>query len=301
MLVHIKFKEIFVRRDPIHVWIFSIFAVFSVFGFCKLINYGERVIEVPKTRAAELQPREGSLFCFVLTDEKFHKTRIPALAQTWLPSCDAYHIYSNSVKDLPDLPVHELFKNLPESYWRLFWKSRLALHYSFANVSSNFDWYLKSDDDAYFFVEKLKDYLRKFDPNKPHLFGFRLRRRFPKGYVNGGGGYILSREAIKQFASKAFNDSEICPFYEWEDLGISRCLSNLGISPEDTRTFNNKQRFLAFLPDEHFYGTIPNEWMFDKLEFSGFDIYHKELISFHHLKPQEIRLIHGLTTRLNRD
>ena len=119
--------------------------------------------------------------------------------------------------------------------------------------------------------------------------------------MNGGGGYILSREAIRQFALKAFNDPELCPFHEWEDLGISRCLSNLGISPEDTRTLNKKQRFLAFLPDEHFFGSIPSQWVFDDLEFSGFDVYHKELISFHHLNPQEIRLIHGLTTRLDKD
>lgn len=154
------------------------------------------MINISKTEVTESQPNTGSLFCFVLTNKKFHRTRIPALTQTWLPNCDAFHIYSDSMENLQNLPAHELFKNLPESYWKLFWKSRLALQYSFANVSSNFDWYLKSDDDSYFFVDKLRNYLNQFDPNEPHLFGFRLKRKFVSSYFGSENNFIYPAERI---------------------------------------------------------------------------------------------------------
>ena len=78
----------------------------------------------------------------------------------------------------------------------------------------------------------------------------------------------MSREAIRQFVDRAFDDPSVCKFHEWEDLGISRCLHNLGIHAKDTRTPELKQRFMPFLPDEHFYGTIPSQWLFDDLQYS---------------------------------
>uniref|UniRef100_A0A914QTU1 N-acetylgalactosaminide beta-1,3-galactosyltransferase n=1 Tax=Panagrolaimus davidi TaxID=227884 RepID=A0A914QTU1_9BILA len=226
---------------------------------------------------------------------------VPALEQTWLPNCDAHHYYSNSAEGMEKLPVHELFNFLPISYWKLFWKSRLALYYTYTNVSQDFDWYLKSDDDSYFIIDRLKSYLKTFNPNIPHLIGYRLIRNYPNGYVSGGAGYILSREALRLFATEAFENSTICKYHPWEDLGISKCLNNLGIPTKDTRTKSLKQRFMPFSTDEHFYSKVPKEWIFDDMQYTGFDIFHKELISFHHLKPSELRLIHGLITRINSD
>uniref|UniRef100_A0A914CPS9 N-acetylgalactosaminide beta-1,3-galactosyltransferase n=1 Tax=Acrobeloides nanus TaxID=290746 RepID=A0A914CPS9_9BILA len=124
------------------------------------------------------QPKSGSLFCYVSTSVKFHQDRIPALAQTWLPNCDSWHIYSNSNKYLNFLPYHVIFHRIPDDYKLLFWKSRLALYYSYEQVSSKFDWYLKADDDSYFIVDRLRSYLSQFDPKKPYFIGFRLKRRF---------------------------------------------------------------------------------------------------------------------------
>ena len=49
------------------------------------------------------------------------------------------------------------------------------------------------------------------------------------GYNAGGSGYILSRAAMKIFAEELFEDRQSCPFHEWEDYAIARCLWSRGI------------------------------------------------------------------------
>ncbi|CAJ0916901.1 unnamed protein product, partial [Mesorhabditis belari] len=114
------------------------------------------------------------------------------------------------------------------------------------------------------------------------------------GYNAGGSGYAMSRAAMKIFADELYPSKDLCPYHEWEDLAIARCLGSKGIRPTDTRDSKGRQRFLAWRPEEHFNGDLTRSFIYDKVEHKGFEIYHENLISLHHLQPDEMRLIHGI-------
>ncbi|CAJ0580221.1 unnamed protein product, partial [Mesorhabditis spiculigera] len=260
-------------------------------------NYNEEMLEyVDVSKQAARQPDSGFLFCWVMTAPVHHRTRVKAVNTTWLPNCDAGHFYTTNGHQLSQkIPFHTIFNGLPDSYFKLFWKTRLALLYTYKYVSRDFDWYFKGDDDTYVVVDNLRKYLKNFDPDQPYYIGYRLRRRMPdNGYNAGGSGYALSRAAMKIFAEELFPSRELCPYHEWEDLAIARCLAAKKIHPLDTRDELGRQRFLAWRPEEHFNGDLTRSFIYDKVEHKGFEIYHENLISLHHLRPDEMRLIHGI-------
>ncbi|RCN53460.1 hypothetical protein ANCCAN_00525 [Ancylostoma caninum] len=221
---------------------------------------------------------------------------VRAINATWIRRCDASHFLTNNGRFLNDFtPYHTVFSSLPDSYFKLFWKTRLALYYVYTNISSQYDWYYKADDDTYVILENLRAYLSTFDPSEPHYIGFRVKRRMPKhGYNAGGSGYAMSRAAMKIFAEQLFHEKSLCPYHEWEDLAVARCLANVGIYPTDSRDELHRQRFLPWTPEQHYNADLTRSFLMDPIEHWGPAIFHENLVSMHHLGPEEIRLIDGL-------
>ena len=75
--------------------------------------------------------------------------------------------------------------------------------------SIKWSWLLKADDDTYVIVENLKLFLAEYSPFKPYYFGKRFK---PYGeYMSGGGGYVISREALLRVGvALKKNDGKIC-------------------------------------------------------------------------------------------
>ncbi|CAI4229494.1 unnamed protein product [Auanema sp. JU1783] len=254
------------------------------------LNYAE------VSKAAKEQRKQGSLLCWIMTTTSYHHTRVKAMNSTWPSRCDSYHFLTNGDRFLDDtVPYHTIFRFLPQSYYKLFWKTRLALLYVFKNISSEFDWYYKADDDTYVVVDVLRKYLQNFDPNLPHFIGFRLKRRAKEhGYNAGGSGYVMSRAAMEIFAEKLYTNKTLCGYHEWEDYAIARCLSSVSIYPTDSRDSFGRQRFLPWRPEQHYFADLTPSFLMDDIEHMGSSIFHPNLVAMHHLSPDEIRLIHGL-------
>ncbi|WKY10570.1 hypothetical protein Q1695_002716 [Nippostrongylus brasiliensis] len=247
--------------------------------------------------AAQRLPRSGQLFCWVQTSKMYHDTRALAINETWLSRCDHGQLFTGDFFPSNDIPYSTVFAGIPDSYYNLFFKSRYAFFYIYHYISKDFDWYMKADDDTYVIVEHLKEYLSKLDPNKPYYLGYTLKPYLKNGYNAGGAGYVLSKAALKIFNEFLYSNETLCPDDIYEDVGIGRCLANVGIYPHDTRNSRGQNRFNTYTPNDVFHATKNDPaWTFYK-EKTGYDAFANDFISFHHLTPDEIRLFDILLYR----
>ncbi|PAV60516.1 hypothetical protein WR25_25527 [Diploscapter pachys] len=249
--------------------------------------------------AAKALPRKGQLFCWVQTSPIYHDSRVIAINETWLHRCDHGQLFTSAALQDDKIPYSTVFAGIPDSYYNLFYKSRFAFHYIYRNISSEFDWYYKADDDTYVIVEHLRAYLSKLNPDEPHYLGYVLKPYLKNGYNAGGSGYVLSNAALKLFDSLLYNNETLCPDNIYEDVGIGTCLASIGIFPEDTRNAKGQNRFNTHSPSEIFYQSTNVSWKFYP-EKPGFEAFAPEMISFHHLSPDEIRMFDLLLYRINR-
>ena len=120
-----------------------------------------------------------------------------------------------------------------EGYGRLWGKVKKALIYLYHNHPT-FDWFLKADDDTYIIVDNLRRLLKQStaasNSDPAVWFGCRLKNpKIRQGYMSGGAGYVLSREALKRVVLQALvadSDRRICSDseYGFEDLELGAVL-----------------------------------------------------------------------------
>ncbi|CAD6195923.1 unnamed protein product [Caenorhabditis auriculariae] len=247
--------------------------------------------------AAKRLPISGDLFCWVQSSTLYHDTRALAINETWLKRCDHGQIFTSEPFNDDRIPYSTVFAGIPDNYYNLFFKSRYAFYYIYKYVSQDFDWYLKADDDTYIIVEHLREYLSTLDPNEAHYVGYRLKPYMEFGYNAGGAGYVLSRAAVRTFHDALYPNETLCPDDIYEDVGISRCLASAGIFPTDTRNSKGQNRFNTFTPSDVFHQNKADEsWLYYG-EHGGYEAFANDVISFHKLSPDEIRLFDILLYR----
>ncbi|KAL6743720.1 hypothetical protein Aduo_016728 [Ancylostoma duodenale] len=252
--------------------------------------------DVYVSEAARRLPKKGRLLCFVITTPRYHSTRVPAINETWLPRCDHGQFFTSEEMD-SSIPHSTVLANLPDDYDYLFHKTLLSFYYAFSEISDKFDWYYKADDDTYVVMEHMYEYLATLDPNEPYYLGYTLKPYLTRGYNGGGAGYVLSRAALKLFLNRAYGDRKTCPFDPSEDLGMGRCLESIEIFPHDTRNEFGQQRFHTYRPDDMYHGKIADEWHYYQ-QIKGHNWIAHDLISLHHLTPDEIRTYDDLLYRM---
>ena len=75
---------------------------------------------------------------------------------------------------------------------------------------NNYDWYLKADDDTFVFVDNLKSFLITKNSTAPVTYGADFIMVVEKGYHSGGGGYVLSNEALNRLQAKLGENYTYC-------------------------------------------------------------------------------------------
>ncbi|GMR62787.1 hypothetical protein PMAYCL1PPCAC_32982, partial [Pristionchus mayeri] len=214
-----------------------------------------------------------------------------AVNETWLKRCDHGVLFTDApfAKE-KNIPYRTLFAGIPDTYDILFHKSRFAFYYISEIMRADFDWIVQANDDTYMIVENLRTYLRTLDPNLPYYLGFRLKPYLPNRY-NQGGGYVLSRKALKLFADHAYNNT-ICSF-EVEDVAIGR-YRQTNIKSNSICCYSGQQRFNGDHPSRMLLGRAnAGIWLVDPLT-TGYEGIARDAISFHHLSATELRLFETL-------
>jgi glycoprotein-N-acetylgalactosamine 3-beta-galactosyltransferase len=59
-------------------------------------------------------------------------------------------------------------------------------------------------------MENMRFMLHAYSPDMPIYFGCKYRAHVTQGYMSGGAGYVLSREALRRFAEIGLHDDRLC-------------------------------------------------------------------------------------------
>uniref|UniRef100_A0A3Q3KV89 Glycoprotein-N-acetylgalactosamine 3-beta-galactosyltransferase 1 n=1 Tax=Mastacembelus armatus TaxID=205130 RepID=A0A3Q3KV89_9TELE len=154
------------------------------------------------------------ILCWIMTGPKNLESRTKHIKQTWAKRCNKV-LYMSSVKT--DFPTVELNKTIR------------AFQYIHQHHLDEADWFLKVDDDTFVVVENLRYSLSKYDPEKP-LYSGRFTPFISQGYMSGGAGYVLSKEALRRFI-KGFKSGECTHFSSIEDIALGKCMETMKVEP----------------------------------------------------------------------
>ncbi|XP_068230793.1 glycoprotein-N-acetylgalactosamine 3-beta-galactosyltransferase 1-like [Palaemon carinicauda] len=234
------------------------------------------------------------ILCWVLTRPENHDKKAKHVLATWGKRCNKL-IFMSSVDD-PALGAINL--NVSEGRHFLWGKTRAAFKYVYDHHFKDYDWFFKGDDDTYVIVENMRYMLSPHDPSYPIYFGSRFKPFTQQGYMSGGGGYVLSKEAVRIFVEKGLPNGKICrqdPGGD-EDVEIGKCLYKLGVIAGDSRDSLGRGRYFPLPPVTHLMGNVP-KWYLNYVYYkpdTGLNCCSDTPVSFHYVDKKEMYLMEYL-------
>jgi hypothetical protein len=174
------------------------------------------------------------LIVFVHTCTQYEYSRGKLIEETWGDQSDIVFITDNPNSTLKNHiyigPYEKGFTYHPMSLYKMF--------YYFIENYYDYDWFMIIDDDAYLYIEKLKQYLSFFNKDEPYMIGDFLNwiKYNPKycndynAWVSGGPGIVFTRSSIIKFidlmvskeAREANHDKWLQNLFEESDKSIRR-------------------------------------------------------------------------------
>ncbi|KAG7238263.1 hypothetical protein INR49_030974 [Caranx melampygus] len=190
------------------------------------------------SRMADDLYKKVRILCWVMTGPSNLDKKARHVKTTWSRHCNIV-IFMSSVED-PDFPTVGL--GTKEGRDQLYWKTIRAFHYAYEHHSHEADWFLKADDDTYVVVDNLRWVLANHTPEEPIYFGRRFKPYARQGYMSGGAGYVLSKEAVRRFV-EGFKSKQCTHTTSVEDLAMGSAWRRWGWWPETPETLCTGRRF----------------------------------------------------------
>ncbi len=196
-----------------------------------------------------------TIFCVILSQNKNLDIKAKSVYTSWGYKCSDYRLISlipghNLTTDRIEMKYENLFLVLkPEGlyedkYENLTYKILFAFEDVF-KLQPNFDWFLKADDDTFIFYDNLRDFVATKKPSDPITFGYDFKVIVPGGYHSGGGGYLLSNEAMKRLMLKWRHSMHLLqgPFKGVEDVEVASLLRTVNVSMGSSLDDKGRERF----------------------------------------------------------
>uniref|UniRef100_A0A8C6UJP7 N-acetylgalactosaminide beta-1,3-galactosyltransferase n=1 Tax=Neogobius melanostomus TaxID=47308 RepID=A0A8C6UJP7_9GOBI len=182
------------------------------------------------------------ILCWVMTGPNNLEKKARHVKATWSRHCNIV-VFMSSVDD-PDFPTVGL--GTKEGRDQLYWKTIRAFHYAYEHHAHEADWFLKADDDTYVI---------------PIYFGRRFKPYTKQGYMSGGAGYVLSKEALRRFV-EGFKSKTCTHTTSVEDLAMGQCMEKVGVVAGDSRDTALRETFHPFVPEQHLTAKFPKSFWY---------------------------------------
>jgi glycoprotein-N-acetylgalactosamine 3-beta-galactosyltransferase len=169
--------------------------------------------------------------------------------------------FADESQDIIGLPIEDTYDNL----WG---KTKAAFQYVYEHHYTDADFFLKADDDTFVILENLRLLLSSYSPLFPVYFGCKFKRYVEKGFMSGGAGYVLSKEALNRFIVGSLANGSLCKAANSgvEDMELGYCMQVQNVLAIDTRDDLGRGRFFPMSVQDHIMDNTP-EWYSRYLNF----------------------------------
>ena len=250
----------------------------------------------------------GKVLCLILTTEDKIKDQALPVWNNWAKYChksrfvlNAMNLtnilkYSNNKSYFSNEDEYKMILNLPimhlniiENYDRMAEKVLLSVKKSFDEYHDEYKWFLLVDDDTFIFVNHLYNFILNRSYDDPVTYGYNFKTLVPTGYHSGGGGILMTYEAIKRI-SKNIENGICAEKTGYGDVALGRCAYKANITLGNSLDELGRERFHYNAFPHHFKGIHP-QWAYDYSSNpirNGIDCCSDQSISFHYTSIEQM-------------
>ncbi|XP_070212090.1 glycoprotein-N-acetylgalactosamine 3-beta-galactosyltransferase 1-like [Littorina saxatilis] len=258
-------------------------------GPVRMLNFHDEHAHHDDDTEARRLAKEVRVLIWVMTAPKNLQSKARVVRDTWGRRANKLLFFSS--EDNKDFPTVGL--NVSEGRDHLTAKTMRGFKYVYDHHFDDADWFMKADDDTYVIVENLRYFLSGEKKDDPVYFGHHFKTIVKQGYYSGGGGYVLSKEALRRFAHKGQDPKTCRPDGGAEDAEFGKCMERLGVRTVNTTDTLGRSRFHCFDPETHLFGGYP-DWYY-KYDANGAHKGQESIsdyaITFHYVPPQKMQTL----------